>query len=110
MKKKFLSIIFAGLTCCFSLTACGKGNVIYTTSGFHSMGSYRVKVYENGEVYDDIEIEDPKHVIKYKYVRTLTNEEIEELKSFTGDESKALKIIYDGSMPWDCEPSPWFSF
>lgn len=113
VKKKFLSTIFAGLTCCVLLTACGKGDVIYNTSGYHSMGSYRVKVYENGEVYDDIEIEDPEHVVKYKYVRTLNKEEIEELKSFTETESKALKIIYDGSIPWDrkpnwdCEPDSW---
>ena len=54
--------------------------LIYSTAYGFAFGSRRVQIYDNGEVYDDLEIEEPNHRIDYKYVKTLTREQIYELK------------------------------
>ena len=35
-----------------------KGEILYSTTYYFEFGSRRIKIYENGAVYDDIEIED----------------------------------------------------
>ena len=44
------------------------------------MGSRRLKIYQNGDVYDDLEIEEPNHKVNYKKIKTLNSTQIEELK------------------------------
>lgn len=55
-------------------------NVIYSTVYYFALGSRSVKIYDNGDVYDDIEIEDPSHVPNYEYVKTLNSNQIERFK------------------------------
>lgn len=54
---------------------------IYNTTYYFGFGSRRVKINENGDVFDDLEIEDPNHKVDYKYVKTLSQEQLNSLKS-----------------------------
>ena len=53
---------------------------IYSTTYYFELGSRSVKVYENGDVYDDLEIENPNHKVNYKYVKTLSKKQLSSLK------------------------------
>ena len=57
-----------------------KGEILYSTTYYFGFGSRRIKIYENGAVYDDTEIEDPNHNSDYKYLKTLTKNDIENLE------------------------------
>lgn len=54
---------------------------IYNTTYYFAFGSRRVKINENGDVFDDLEIEDPNHKVDYKFVKTLSQEQLNSLKS-----------------------------
>ena len=54
---------------------------IYNTTYYFGFGSRRVKINENGDVFDDLEIEDPNHKVDYKFVKTLSQEQLNSLKS-----------------------------
>ena len=56
-----------------------KGEILYSTTYYFEFGSRRIKIYENGAVYDDIEIEYPNHKPDYKYLRTLTKDDVDNL-------------------------------
>ena len=56
-----------------------KGEILYSTTYSFGFGSRRIKIYENGAVYDDTEIEDPNHKPNYKYLKTLTKEDVDNL-------------------------------
>ena len=43
-------------------------------------GSRRTIIYTNGDVYDDLEIENPNHEPNYKYLKTLNKDELNDLK------------------------------
>ena len=53
---------------------------IYSTGYYVGFGSRRVIVYDNGDVYDDVEIESPDHQIDYKFVKTLSKEQLSNFK------------------------------
>ena len=78
-----------------------KGEIIYNTTYYFGFGSRSVEIYENGDVYDDIEIEDPNHKPDYKYIKTLTKEDIDnwenKLKSDADSESikeYVIQLVY----------------
>lgn len=83
MKKVFfigliiLTIIMVSFIC---LKSFNNGKVIYNNTFYYAMGSEKVKIYENGVVETDKEIEEPNHKTNFKKIKTLTNKEIEELK------------------------------
>ena len=54
--------------------------LIYSTRYSFAFGSRGVKIYQNGAVYDDLEIEEPNHVPNYKYLKTLTKNDVDDLK------------------------------
>lgn len=55
--------------------------LIYSTTYSFTLGSRRVQIYGSGEVYDDLEVKNPDHEVDYKYVKTLTAEQMESLKA-----------------------------
>ncbi len=57
-------------------------------------GSRNTRIYTNGDVYDDLEIEDPNHEPNYKYLKTLNKVELNDLKSKLNSESYS-KIIQE---------------
>ncbi len=57
-------------------------------------GSRRTIIYTNGDVYDDLEIENPNHEPNYKYLKTLNKDELNDLKSKINSESNS-EIIED---------------
>ena len=56
-----------------------KGEILYSTTYSFGFGSRRIKIYENGAVYGDTEIEDPNHKPNYEYKKTLTKEDVDNL-------------------------------
>ena len=69
-------IIFAViLVCVIMLVVNSKGEILYSTTYSFGFGSRRIKIYENGAVYDDIEIEAPNHKPDYKYLKNNDNGE-----------------------------------
>ena len=50
-------------------------------------GSRGIRIYTNGDVYDDLEIEDPNHEPNYNYLKTLNKDELNDLKSKINSES-----------------------
>ena len=54
--------------------------VLYKTTYSFAFGSRRVIVYNNGYVFDDLEIEDPRHEPNYKFVKELSKEDLNKLK------------------------------
>ena len=55
--------------------------IIYNTTYYFGFGSRKVKINENGDVFEDLEIQDPNHEVNYKFVKTLNEEQLESLKS-----------------------------
>ncbi len=75
--------------------------LFYETRYYDQFGSRGVRIYGNGEVFEDIESENPNHKPDYKYVKTLTDEQIEDLTvkksgELTDDEYEKYvkKIVY----------------
>lgn len=66
--------------------------ILYNTIYYYKFGSRKVIIYENGEVYDDLEIEDPSHKADYKLVKTLTKEELDSLKEKISSNSSTNDI------------------
>ena len=54
---------------------------LYNTIYYFESGSRRVKINENGDVFDDIEVEEPNHIVNYKFLKTLSEEQLNSLKS-----------------------------
>ncbi len=48
---------------------------------YFALGSRRVKIYDDGTVYEDVEIENPRHVENYIYLKSLSNNELKSLKN-----------------------------
>ena len=85
---------------------CGKSReVLYSTIHYFSMGSRGIKIYKNGDVFEDIEIEEPNHKPEYKYLKTLNIEEMKNLEDILendGDseniKNSVLKLVYCNSL------------
>ena len=74
---------------------------IYSTKYYFALGSRTVKIYDNGEVYDDLEIENPEHEESYKYLKKLSDNELDSLKdklktTSNNEELKnyVIKLVY----------------
>lgn len=61
------------------LESINKTDILYTTTYYFGLGSRSVKVYIDGKVYDDLELENPNHNENYKYLKTLSEEELNNL-------------------------------
>lgn len=79
-----LIVFIVGIYICLNrmnnVSKNNKSQEIYNTIYYFGFGSRRVKVYENGDVYDDVEIESPNHEIDYKFVKTLSKEQLNKFK------------------------------
>ena len=69
-----------------------KGEVIYSTTYYFGFGSSSIKIYENGDVYDDVEIEEPNHKPNYEYLKTLPKEDIDDLINKLKNDSNSESI------------------
>lgn len=67
-------------------------DILYSTTYYFAFGSRRVKIYTNGDVYDDLEIEEPNHKSNYKYLKTLSKTEKDNLINFLESESNTDMI------------------
>lgn len=103
MKKRIMIMIVTIL--CFVSIVVGmnllKPKTIFVTTYYFGMGSRRVKINENGKVYDDLEIEEPNHKENYKFVKKLSEEQLNSLKDkiqTISDDSKlndfVIQLVY----------------
>lgn len=65
---------------------------LYSTTYGFAFGSRRTRIYSNGEVYDDLEIENPNHVPNYTYLKTLSSRELNDLENFLNSETDDEKL------------------
>lgn len=86
----FLSI----LGCVIMFIINSKGEIIYSTTYYFGFGSRSIKIYENGDVYDDIEIEETNHKPNYEYLKTLSKEDIDNLINKLKNDSNSESIEY----------------
>ena len=90
MKK---GMIIEGIVIGLAILICGillmdkKGHELYSTIYYFGFGSRSVKIYEDGDVYDDLEIEDPNHKTNYKFLKRLSKEQLDSLKNKLKDTS-----------------------
>ena len=71
-----------------------ESNLLYSATYTFDMGSVKLKVYVDGKVYEDLEIEDSNHKENYELVKTLTGfdvEKINELLKNKGDVDAFIK-------------------
>ena len=83
MNKKMLKIISL-IIIIISIIGCiyfiiNDKKQIYSTTYNFEFGSRKVKVYSNGDVYDDLEVEEPNHKENYNFVTKLSNKQLKEL-------------------------------
>ena len=79
MKKTLIISLFI----CFIIIGIFIWNnyrVIYSNRFFFSIGSRGIKILSNGKVYDDLEVEEPNHKENYKLFKTLSKDELKEVK------------------------------
>lgn len=96
MKKK--GIIIAVIFICLAILICGiilmksKGNELYSTTYYFGFGSRSVKIYNSGKVYDDLEIEDPRHKTNYKFLKRLSKEQLDDLKNKLENTANSVEL------------------
>ena len=72
---------------------------------YFDFGSIRIRIYDNGIVEEDKEIENPNHKSNFKEIKKLTKEEVNELKSKLEEldrtqlEKFVNKLIYGKEIP-----------
>lgn len=87
-KKKKIKVIALILFCVLLLITIivlsiyNKGDIIFSKTFYYDLGSITLKIYENGNVYEDREIEEPNHKPKYKKIKELNKSEILKLKQY----------------------------
>ncbi len=80
-------ILIIGITGIIIILNNNNEDILYSTTYYFALGSRRVKIYTNGDIYDDVEIEEPNHKPNYKYLKTLTETEKNNLINFLKSES-----------------------
>ena len=66
--------------------------LLYSTTYNFGFGSRNTRIYANGDVYEYLEIENPNHKPEYKYLKTLTKNEMNNLKYRLEDKSNSEEI------------------
>lgn len=73
--------------------------VIFSAFYYFPFGSRSMKIYADGEVYDDLEIEDPMHEPNFKYLKTLDEPKLKELKEYIANDTEdigtyVMRLVY----------------
>lgn len=95
MKKMqiFIIILIVVVVLSIFLIIGHSKSILYETTYSFAFGTRSVKIYKDGDVYDDLEIEEPNHKAEYKYLKTLNEEEKNGLADLI--KTKASKEIID---------------
>ena len=72
-------------------------SIIFQQTFYYSIGSLTLKIYNNGDVYEDKEIEEPYHKLNFKKIKRLSKSEMEDLKQNLNKSGDELKKIYKWS-------------
>ena len=80
---------------------------IYNSTHYFGLGSRKIKIYSNGDVFEDYEMEEPNHKENYKYKKTLSQNELSKLKeqltSINGIDSNQEMQKYVNKLIYGCE-------
>lgn len=100
MKKSLIFIISVCIIIIIvilGVSMINKKKEIYRTTYGFAFGSRRVKIYDNGDVYDDLEIEEPRHKENYEFLKKLSKKELnalkDKLKSTSNDDELREYVI-----------------
>ena len=74
----FISVIILGMII-LGLVLCNNGAIIYSNTFYSPMGSEQIRIYENGLVEIDLEIENPDHKRNFEKIKILNDKELETL-------------------------------
>lgn len=82
-KKRILGCVIILVIIVISIFVVRDTNseIVYSNTIYFAFGSIRLKIYDNGIVEEDKEIEDPNHTPDFKQIKKLTNLELNELKT-----------------------------
>ena len=84
MKKSLIiisSILFIVLLAIIIIFLLLNNKIIYFNTSYYDMGSITIRIYENGKVEENREIEEPNHAPYFKEIKKLDKLEIIQLKS-----------------------------
>lgn len=82
-------VLILGAIICFNKKDNNEKQEIYNTVYYFDLGSRKVKIYDNGDVYEDLEIEDPDHKEDYQFVKTLSKEQLDNINKKLNDNSSS---------------------
>ena len=66
--------------------------VIYQNTYYFNFGSRKIKIYDNGKIYEDLEIEQVNHKTNYKLIKTLNKEELDDLKNKLNNSNDEIEL------------------
>lgn len=80
---------------------------IYYSKQYFGLGSRKIKIYSNGDVFEDYEMEEPNHKEKYKYKKTLSKKELsilkEQITNFDGNNNNPDLQKFVNKLIYGCE-------
>lgn len=79
--KIILIILLIILLAIITIFLLQNNKIIYSNTSYYDMGSITIRIYENGKVEEDREIEEPNHTPNFKKIKKLDKMEIIQLKS-----------------------------
>ena len=97
MKKHIISITILIIITIIAILAFYRSySIIFQQTFYYSMGSLTLKIYNNGDVYEDKEIEEPYHKPNFKKIKKLSKSEMEDLKQNLNKSGDELKKYISG--------------
>ena len=69
-----------------------ENEIIYQNTFYFDFGSKKIKIYDNGNVYEDMEIENPNHKENYELIKTIDKESLLSLKEKIKNNSNETEL------------------
>ena len=97
--KKYVAILLVILFVGILVFGCSKNKepqIIYQNTIYFAFGNIRIRIYDNGDVMEDKEIEDPNHMVKYEKIMVLDDKQVKQIQEKInngGDEKEARKEL-----------------
>lgn len=69
-----------------------ENEIIYQNTFYFDFGSKKIRIYDNGNVYEDMEIENPNHQENYEFIKTIDEESLLNLKNKIKNNSSKTEL------------------
>ena len=97
MKKHIISITILIIIIIIAILAFYRSHsIIFQQTFYYSIGSLTLIIYNNGDVYEDKEIEEPYHKPNFNKIKKLSKSEMEDLKENLDKSGDELKRYISG--------------